>query len=220
VTAGALLLIAALLFVLGNILFLPLWLAAQSFAAALTAPGQFLAIAFNRGLRRNHALEHATINVMEERFGPQRLAGLAAEDGFTIRGFADPEALRRAAEEGLARLKRGERRLAVHDRCGTSRAAANLFSAVILLVTLLGLGRFSLLNVILVMLLANLAGPSLGRLLQVLVTTSTDVDDIYIVDFRCGAAQSGWGRLLINPALAEVPLICQVRTASIVTYEG
>jgi len=197
-----------------------LWLATQAFAAALAAPGQFLAIATNRKLRRNHALEHATINVMEQRHGPQRLAGMASEEGFTIRGYADAEVLREAAQEGLARLKRGEHWLAVHDRCGTSRAVGNLVSAVILLVVLFGLGRFSLVNVILVMLVANLVGPSLGRLLQVYVTTSTDVDDLYIVDFRCGVVRSGWELLLANPALAGVPVICQVRTASLVTYES
>jgi len=215
----SLLLLALFIFVLGNLLFIPVWVAAWSLAAALTAPAQFLAVATNKRLRRNHALEHATINVLEERFGPHRLAGLAREDGFIIKGWGDPKAIRLAAEEGLARLKRGEKDLAVHDRCGTSWASANFVTAVVFLVLLFGLGRFSLANVILVMLLANLGGPVLGRLFQRYVTTSTDVEDLFITGFECQAAHLGWGRLLVNPALAGIPVVCHIRTATLLFYE-
>ena len=41
-------------------------------------------------VRRNHALEHATVNVIEERYGPSNIAGMAYEDGFTLKGTLDP----------------------------------------------------------------------------------------------------------------------------------
>ncbi|RJQ04187.1 MAG: hypothetical protein C4551_11010 [Bacillota bacterium] len=216
----SLLLLAALIFVVGNLVLLPLWLAATTLAGALHAPGQFLSIAGNRRLRQNHALEHATLNVLTERHGPPRLSGLAREGGFVLKGFADPESVRAAAEEGLTRLKLGERSLAIHDRCGTSMAAANLMASVFLLVALLGLGRLSLVNVILVMLLANLSGPAFGRLFQRFLTTTTDVKDVFIIGFECGVEQSGWPVFLVNPAHAGVPVVCFVRTALLRPYGG
>jgi len=210
-----LLFLAAVIFVLGNLVLVPLWLAATSLAGALNSPGRFLSIAGNRRLRQNHAVEHATLNVMEEKLGrPPRVTGQARPDGFVIRGYADPQVVRAAAEEGLARLRRGERRLAVHDRCGTSIAAANLVSSLALLAVLLGLGRLSLINVVVAMLLANLSGPLLGRVFQRLLTTSARVDDVCIIGFQFGVAQPGWAFFLVNPVQAGVAVVCFVRTAA------
>jgi hypothetical protein len=205
--------LAVLIYVLGNLVILPLWLAATSLAGALSAPGRFLAVATNRRQRQNHALEHATLNVLEERAGPPRLQGLSREEGFALRGFADPDEVRSAAEEGLARLKSGETGLAIHKRCGTTIAAANLASSLLFLGALLGLGRLSLLTVVLAMVLANLTGPLLGRLFQRFLTTSADVRDISIVGFECVVAQGGWSVFFVNPARAGVPVVFFVLTA-------
>ncbi len=48
---------------------LPLGLTAHSIVVLLTAIPQLLAVARDRQRRRHHALEHATINVLEERAG-------------------------------------------------------------------------------------------------------------------------------------------------------
>ena len=40
-------------------------------------------------VRRNHALEHATVAVLLARRGPMRLAGRASGDGFFILGDID-----------------------------------------------------------------------------------------------------------------------------------
>jgi hypothetical protein len=216
-----LLLLAAAIFVIGNLILLPLWLAATSLAGILSAPGRFLSVAGNRRLRQNHALEHATLNVLEERLGRAlRVAGQSRPEGFVLRGYGDPATLRAAAEEGLARLKNGERRLAVHRRCGTSMATANLVSSVTLLVVLLGLGRLSLLTVVLAMVVANLSGPTLGRLFQRFLTTCPEVGDVFIIGFDCRAAEAGWGFLLVNPSQAGVPIVCFVRTAIPRLYGG
>ncbi len=209
-----LLLVAAFIFVMGNFVLLPLLLAATSLAGAITAPGRLLPLAGSRRLRRNHALEHATLNVLEEKMGgPQRVAGQSTSEGFALRGFADPETVRQAAEDALVRLKKGERRLAVHKRCGTSIAMANLVSSLALLVGLLGLGRLSLVNVVLAMVVANLSGPFLGSLAQRYLTTDPDVNDLLIIDFRYAVGQHGWASLLVNPLQAGVPVICFIRTA-------
>lgn len=175
------LLIPLALFVIFNLLLLPFSFTLHSFFSLLTIPGQLWQIATNRRLRINHALEHATINVIEEHFGPQQLMGFAREDGFFIKGPAQPHIIEEAARVGLRRLQRGESHLALHRRCGTSMAAANFLASVVFLGLLLATQQFTLVNVILAMLSANLAGPLLGEWLQRYFTTSADVGDMEIV---------------------------------------
>jgi hypothetical protein len=164
-----------------SLVVIPIQFTLQSMVNLLTVPRQIYEIATNERLRANHALEHATINAIEEQYGPQRLAGLAREDGFLIRGAADPEQVEYFARQGLARLRRGEAQLAIHDRCGSSIASANVLSAIIFLLLLFHTGYFTLWNVILAMLIANLTGPMLGRLVQRFLTTSVRVHNLEIV---------------------------------------
>ncbi len=72
-------------------------------------------------VRRNHALEHATIHVLSEKFKRFGAQGNATPHGFFLNIFGDipPEEIARAAEEALARLRRGEHLLALHPNCGT-----------------------------------------------------------------------------------------------------
>ncbi|MCG0275493.1 MAG: DUF6391 domain-containing protein, partial [Thermosediminibacteraceae bacterium] len=59
----------------------------QSLFNIVTIPGQLLKIATDKRVRKNHSLEHATINVLEERYGRTlRIGGLAYSDGFSISG--------------------------------------------------------------------------------------------------------------------------------------
>src|SRR5579884_3219291 len=82
----------------------------------LHAPAELGSLLAKRRVRRNHALAHATINVIEERFGPSRLAGQADEAGFAIRGGVSPQVVAEASAEALERLRAGERRLAILPR--------------------------------------------------------------------------------------------------------
>ncbi|MDK2927186.1 MAG: hypothetical protein PWR31_876, partial [Bacillota bacterium] len=168
-------------FFLLNLLLLPFGFTLRSLWNFFTVPGELARIALNPNLRKNHALEHATINVLEERFGPQHLAGNAAEDGFYIHGAADPRLIEEAAQIGYGRLVAGERRLAIHKRCGTTIAAANFVASAVFLLLLLTSGHFNLLNVILALAVANLSGPLLGDFLQAHLTTNWDVRDRVIV---------------------------------------
>jgi hypothetical protein len=55
-----------------------------------------------------------------------RLLGRSDARGFTLVGSVDTAAVRRAMEDGLARLHGGEPWLATHPRCGTNVAAGAL----------------------------------------------------------------------------------------------
>ena len=78
-------------------------------------------------VRRNHALEHATVAVLLARHGPTRLAGRASGDGFFILGDVGAEELASCASEALERLQRGQSSLAalaaVRHQCGGRRLA-------------------------------------------------------------------------------------------------
>lgn len=177
----ALLLWPIVIFLVISLILLPFHFTFYSLINIITVPVQLIKIAFNKGLRANHALEHATINVLEEKFGYRGLAGLANEDGFIIQGAVDPRHLEMAAQEGLHRLQRGEHRMAIHDRCGTSILAANFISAVIFLILLWQTGMFNLVNVLLAVILAQFIGPAAGKLFQKFITTSPQVQNIGIV---------------------------------------
>ncbi len=160
---------------------LPLKLMITGLLDIVHIPGQIISIAINPRLRRNHALEHATINVLQRRYGAQNLGGMAREDGFFIRNWGDKRLLRRAAGEALMRLHRGEHHLAVHRQCGTSRAVANLVFAVLYLIVLLAGGRLQLGTVVLGGLALLLISPLLGTWVQRLFTTSIDVQGVAIL---------------------------------------
>ena len=56
-------------------------------------------------VRRNHALEHATVSILMGRLGPgTRMVGRATSSGFYIYGDVPTERLQESAAEGLARL--------------------------------------------------------------------------------------------------------------------
>jgi hypothetical protein len=88
-------------------------------------------------VRRNHALEHATMQVLSERYHQLRLVGRSSLWGFYIYGNVPTEAVADAAQEGLRRLKAGQRHLAIHPNCGSNLVVAG---------TLAGLGAFLVLG--------------------------------------------------------------------------
>ncbi len=79
-------------------------------------------------VRRNHALEHATITVITERHPHVFLSGRSNTRGFYIFGRIDTAELTSAAAEALRRLRGGEVALAIHPRCGTNLAVAGILS--------------------------------------------------------------------------------------------
>ena len=134
-------------------------------------------------VRRNHALEHATIAVLLGKVGPNtRLVGRASSDGFYIYGKVPTDKIHESAAEALARLKKGESQLAVSPLCGTNLAVAGVLAG---LASLLALGNRSrwerLPNVLMAAVVAVVGAQPLGRVVQRYVTTSADVQDLEIV---------------------------------------
>ena len=117
------------LFVVLFLFVLPILFSLQAVGSLFVYPRQLKAIIGNRILRRNHALEHATIVVMMEREPGRKLNGFSTDEGFFVQGARSFEEVESAAREALRRLRRGEKGLAVHRNCGTTIVAANLLAA-------------------------------------------------------------------------------------------
>ncbi len=164
------------------VFFLPFYLFFGSLFFVFAAPMQLIEIFFKKGVRKNHSLEHATANVLEEHFGPLNISGYAKEDGFYLMGeLPSYQVILDAAQIGLQRLKRGERDLAIHPRCGTSIVAANLLFSITFLLGLFATGFLSPINIIGAIVVAHILGRPFGRVLQRYVTTTPDVQDVEIL---------------------------------------
>jgi hypothetical protein len=152
-------------------------------------------------VRRNHSLEHATISILLSRHGPHtRVLGRAAPDGFYIYGDIPTETLRELAQEGLARLQRGESHLAVSPLCGTNLAVAGVLAGIASLFAMGGRTRLQgVPGAIMAAMLAVIAAQPLGRLVQKHVTTSPELDGVRIVS--------------VDPMGRRFPRLHKVRTA-------
>ncbi len=139
-------------------------------------------------VRRNHALEHATLHVLGERQRGLRLMGHASPWGFVIYGNVPTEELLAAAQEGLRRLQRGQRHLAIHPNCGSNLVLAGILAAVGAFLALGGRAkgwRQRLTRLPLACVAATggilLARPA-GQLVQARLTTQADVGSLHIVE--------------------------------------
>ena len=165
-------------FVVLFLFLLPILFSLQAVGSLFVYPKQLRAVLGNRILRRNHALEHATIVVMMEREPGRRLNGFSTDDGFFVQGVRSMEEVDSAAREALRRLRRGQKRLAIHRNCGTTLVAANLLAAVFFLVAL-GVGLYMSWPIYLLIVgsvaLALLLRVPLSLILQRFVTTDSDL---------------------------------------------
>ncbi len=129
-------------------------------------------------VRRNHGLEHATLNILADRFPHVSMAGHSDVNGFWVVGDLPTEAVMDAIQSALERLRGGEQNLAIHPNCGTNFVAAGLLAGVATWVGILGTDanfRKKLERLPLLVSLATLAvffGQPLGLILQARVTTS------------------------------------------------
>ncbi len=92
-------------------------------------------------IRRNHGLEHATINVLSKRFPNMKFGGMSTPMGFFIIGDVTSEEIVQAAIEALKRLRAGEAGLALHDSCGTNYAVPGMFAGLAAWLGTLGSGK-------------------------------------------------------------------------------
>lgn len=136
-------------------------------------------------IRRNHALEHATVHLLS-RDNPQiHILGHSNPDGFILIGNVSSQAIQKAVDEALARLRSGQKHLAIHPGCGTN-----------LVITILGMGAAAWLAMRgtktdrerwqrlpftgLMVMLAQQALAPLGPRLQETVTTEANLGDLQI----------------------------------------
>src|SRR4051812_1049440 len=142
-----------------------------------------------RRTRQHHAIEHATIHVLTERFPRQPFSGLSDPLGFILYGDFDEalgeENVRRAVGEALLRLQAGESNLAVHPNCGTNLAVTGLLVTLIALQVNRGkrnvLEKFTT-TLLLVLPTLILARP-LGMYLQT-YTTLADTSDRWVAQIH------------------------------------
>lgn len=153
-------------------------------SSALQITGAVLAQQL-QALRRNHALEHATLHVLAQQFPHAMLAGRADARGFVLYGSVPLAALQAAARSALQRLRSGEQQLALHPNCGTNLVAAGLLAALAARVATAGSGRLArLLRIPLLaglLPLALLAARPLGYAAQRSLTTSSAMGALRIV---------------------------------------
>lgn len=140
-------------------------------------------------LRRNHGLEHATIHVLSRMRPRTATAGHSDPGGFWLLGELETTDVQQATQEALARLRAGERELAIHPNCGTNLVTAGLSSALAGAVAL-GTARNErerldrLPLAVLFSMGALLLARPLGTRIQQLVTTSGEPGDLQVVEIR------------------------------------
>lgn len=79
-------------------------------------------------VRRNHAVEHATMHLLSAAKPTLHLVGRSDWNGFSLYGEVDTHAVLQAVSEALGRLREHEAWLAIHPNCGTNLAAAILLA--------------------------------------------------------------------------------------------
>jgi hypothetical protein len=199
-------------FVIVFLFLLPILFSLQAVGSLFVYPKQLRAIFGNKILRRNHALEHATIVVMMEREPGRRLNGFSTDEGFFVQGVRSISEVESAAREAMRRLQNGEKRLAIHRNCGTTIVAANLLAAIFFLVTLgLGFlylgGTYLYLMILGSVVLAFALRIPLSLVLQRFVTTDADLTNAevgWVEPAQPGDLKSGIFGLLLAASTVRV----------------
>ena len=135
--------------------------------------------------RRNHGLEHATLNLLSKR-QQGSFSGHSDSRGIWIIGTVSTDLLLETAQEALKRMNAGEHGLAIHPYCGTNFVTTGVVAGSLAWLFTLGransfkkkMGRWSLL-VMVTTVGAILANP-LGFKVQEKITTSGIPGDLAI----------------------------------------
>jgi hypothetical protein len=138
-------------------------------------------------IRCNHGLEHATLNILSQRFPARPLAGYSSPGGFFIFGDVPTAELREAVVQALARLSNGERQLAIHEHCGTNYVVTGAVAGGLAWLGMAGaknkreqVDRLPL--AVALAILGLIASQPLGPAIQQRITTSSDPGGMSIVD--------------------------------------
>jgi hypothetical protein len=139
-------------------------------------------------IRRNHGLEHATLQMLSKQFPNQAMAGYSYTGGFWLVGNVPTETIQLAVEEALQRLRNGEHDLAVHPGCGTNYLTSGVLAGLAGGLAMLGAGRRlrdRLERLPLAFALATMGvilSQPLGRILQERVTTDGRPGELHVIE--------------------------------------
>jgi hypothetical protein len=150
-------------------------------------------------IRRNHAVEHATIHILSKQHPTRAISGYSDTRGFWIIGPIPGEDVRLAVDEAIKRLQGGESRLAYHPNCGTNIVTTGVVTGFSAWIAMLGSGKKMsdkidrLPMVFLLSTLAVIMAQPLAYNLQVKGTTTSDLGEFAIrriEDVSRGAIQA------------------------------
>lgn len=85
-------------------------------------------------VRRNHALEHATLHMLAERIPNLVGAGRASHNGFYLYGDFEMSQIAESANDAIKRMNAGNAKLAIHPGCGTNLVTAGFLTGALALV--------------------------------------------------------------------------------------
>ena len=141
-------------------------------------------------IRKNHAMEHATVTLLSKMLPHVSFSGYSFVKGFWILGKAELQDVQKASEMALARMRNGEQNLAIHPGCGTNIAVTGLCTALAAMLTTHAdddspWDRFSAFTT--AGLIGAFAGRPLGPKVQKYITTDPDVKDLSIVSINCSS---------------------------------
>jgi hypothetical protein len=91
-------------------------------------------------IRRNHGLEHATLNLLSAAHPRRSFAGHSDMGGFWIIGEIGTEEVEQTAGRALKRLSDGETGLAIHKNCGTNLLVSGFAAGIAGAAGLIGVG--------------------------------------------------------------------------------
>lgn len=146
-------------------------------------------------IRRNHALEHATLHILSQRLPNVSMAGHSTPSGFRIIGNLPIELIGEAVQEAQQRLKAGEHRLAVHPFCGTNFVTSGTMAGLAGASAMLGVRKDlkdlleRLVLAITLSVFALVLSQPLALYIQREITTTADLGELHVVEIR--RAESG-----------------------------
>lgn len=152
-----------------------------------TSQASILATPILSRIRRNHGLEHASIHVLSRLHPGITLVGHSDAGGFWIIGDLTTEQVREGIFTALARLRRGEHKLAIHPNCGTNFVTSGAFAGLAAAAALIGArsagDRFARLPLAIVLAtLGLIVAQPFGFMVQERVTTSGNPEELEITE--------------------------------------
>jgi hypothetical protein len=139
-------------------------------------------------VRRNHALEHASLQILAKKNPHQSAAGYSDTKGFWVLGEVSTDALQEAVDEALARLRAGEWQLAIHPNCGTNFVAAGMVGGGLAWLSTLTnrndwRGKLERLPLMVTLItLGTILAQPLGLKLQQILTTDAQIGELQVIE--------------------------------------